>query len=120
MYLGLKVSMNVTQPVELMDGDDHLCGVEQRILLMHDAGVVQESTEVASRNVFHGEVNIEVVLEGVEKAYKPGRPGSRQDVAFHKHVADLHEAGKTLKGNLERRNDSSPHPSFEESSSSFV
>ena len=37
----------------------------------------------------HGEVNVRVVLEGVEETNKPGRARGREDIALGKDMADL-------------------------------
>ena len=88
--------MNVPKSVELVDRNDHLCSVEQRIFFVHDSSVVQESTEVAARNVLHCEVDVQVVLEGIKKAYKPGGSSSGEDVAFYQHMSDLQEASNKI------------------------
>ena len=48
--LRFEVSMNISELMQLVDGDKHLRSVEKRIFLVHDAGVVQEGTEI----VLHG------------------------------------------------------------------
>lgn len=65
--------MNVPKLVQLVDCNKHLTDVEKD--MPHGKNgtcrVIEERAEIASRDVFHGQVDEVVILEGVEEAYKP-------------------------------------------------
>lgn len=69
--------MDVPQFMQLVDADEHLGDVEPRVLLFQDARVVQEGAEVATGDVFHGEVDELRVLEGVQESDEPWGFGCR-------------------------------------------
>ena len=64
-YLRLQIAMDVAQSVQLGDGHEHLTRIEARVLFRDDPCAVQEGTEVASGDIFHGEIDVLRVLEGV-------------------------------------------------------
>ena len=57
--------MNVAQLVQFIHSGEHLADVEPRMLLLQHSRVVEECSEVASRDVLHGEVHVLRVLEGI-------------------------------------------------------
>lgn len=59
------------------------------MLLLEDARVVEEGTEVAAGDKVHREVDVGGVLEGVEEPDEPGSVGRGEDVPLGKDVADL-------------------------------
>lgn len=67
MHLGLQVTMDISQLVQLIDPHKHLGNVEPRDFLFEDTGIIEEGSEVASGNIFHREINVLRVLEGVQE-----------------------------------------------------
>lgn len=59
--------MNVAQLVKFIHSGEHLADVESRMFFLEDSGVVQEGSKVASRNVFHRQVNMFGILERVKE-----------------------------------------------------
>jgi hypothetical protein len=51
-YLWLQVSMDVSQFVQLVDSSKHLRGIQSSVLFFKYARVVEQRTEVSSRDVF--------------------------------------------------------------------
>lgn len=75
--------------MQLVDGGKHLADVESRVLFFQHARIVEQSAEVATGHVFHREVDMLRVLEGVKKANEPGRFRGCQDVAFDEDMTNL-------------------------------
>ena len=63
--------MNVPQLVQLVDGGEHLADVKARVLLLEYTRVIEKGAEVASRDVFHREVDVLRILESIQKADEP-------------------------------------------------
>jgi hypothetical protein len=75
--------------MEFVDGGEHFCDVEAGVFLFEDARVGEEGAEVAAWDVFHGEVDVFCVLEGVEETDEPWGLCGGEDVAFDEDVSDL-------------------------------
>jgi hypothetical protein len=81
--------VNVTQLVKLSHSLNHLADIKTRVLLLQYARVVQQGAEIASRDVFHREIDKRRVLKGVEETNEPRSLGSRQNIAFHQNMPNL-------------------------------
>lgn len=88
-HLWLEISMNVTEDVKLIDGHEHLGGIEASMLLAENARVVEKSAEVTARHVFHGEKDVLGILECIQEANKPGCSCRRENVSLGEHMANL-------------------------------
>ena len=43
--------MDITKLVESIDGTEHLCNVESSMAIGKDAGVVEQSSEISTRDI---------------------------------------------------------------------
>ncbi len=68
-HLWLQVTVDVTELMELIDACKHFCCVESRVLFFEYPRVVQQSPEVASWNVLHGEIHMFSILERVQELH---------------------------------------------------
>ena len=102
--------MNIAQSMQFVDGNKHLCGVEARIFLVHDARVVQESSEVASRDVLHGKIDVLRVLECIQQANEPRRLRSCENVTFYENMTNLRLLSSGRHGRSTSKANA-PHPS---------
>jgi hypothetical protein len=57
-HFGLKIAMNISKFVKLVDGSKHLADVKPRMFLFQDPGVVEQCPEVATGHVLHGEIDV--------------------------------------------------------------
>ena len=88
-HLGLKITMDVTELVQLADCGEHLADVEACMLFLKNARIVQQCPKVASRHILHRKIDMLGILERIQKANKPGCFRRGEDVSFHKYVSDL-------------------------------
>lgn len=51
--------------MKFVHANEHFTNVESRDILLEHTRVVEKGTEVASRNVFHGEIDVLRVLERI-------------------------------------------------------
>lgn len=100
--LRLQISMDVAKLVKCVDRAEHLGDVEACMAVGKDTSVVQKSSEVATWNVLHGEIDALLVLERVQETDKPLTLRVGQDVSLGQNVSDLVELEqKLLAHNLE-------------------
>ena len=116
-YLWLQVSVYVPQFVQLVDSSKHLCGIQSSVLFFKYARVVEQRTEVSSRDVFlglishagyelsdgithHCEVDMFLVLESVEQFDEPRRLYGTQNVSLNQYVLDLVHLGQSALSHL--------------------
>lgn len=83
--------MNITQNMERIDTAEHLSDVKARMAIMQNTSIVQESAEITTRHVFHGEVDLRIILESVEELHEPIALGRRENIALGKNVTDFIE-----------------------------
>ena len=88
-HLRLKITMNVTELVQLADCGEHLGDVETCMLFLENARIVQQCSKVASGHILHREIDMLGILKRIQKANKPGCFRRSEDVSLHKHVSDL-------------------------------
>lgn len=105
--------MNVAELVQLVDGAKHLRNVEPSMLLLQDARVVEQGTEVAASDevlssgkrgrrsarstepteyeaqTHHGKIDVSRILECVKQANEPRRVGGSENIALGEDVANL-------------------------------
>jgi hypothetical protein len=93
--LRLEITVDIAQFVEFVHGGEHLADVEAGVFLLKHSRVIQECTEVATGNIFHGKIDELRILEGVEKPHEPWSLGRSEDVALHKNVANLRRISAT-------------------------
>lgn len=114
--LGLEITVDVSELMELVDAHEHLGGVEACVFLLEHARVVEQGTEVATRDEFlnvsvprllvrsvethHGEVDMLAVLEGVQEADKPRRLDGSENIALDEDVLDLVHLGECALAHL--------------------
>lgn len=58
--------MEVAELVEFIHRSEHLADVEPGVLFLENTRVVQQRSKITTGNVFHGQVNVFRVLEGIE------------------------------------------------------
>ena len=115
--------MDVSQLVQLVNACEHLCCVESCMLLFQNARVVEQSPEVSSGHIllrvesrlqgdsammdetYHCQVDVLLILEGVEQPHEPRSLDSRQNVPLHKHMLDLVHLGQRTFAHLLQRAD---------------
>jgi len=61
------------------------------MFFFENSRVVQKSTEIASRNVFHSKIDVLGILECIEKANEPWCFGCSENVTLDKDVAYLED-----------------------------
>lgn len=98
--LRLEVTVNVAKLVKLVDTGKHLCGIEAGVFLLENAGVVQEGSEVSTRNILHGKVDVFLVLESVEETYEPRSLDGGENVSLDENMLDLVHLGKSTLAHL--------------------
>ena len=64
-YLGLQISMDVPELVQLTDTDEHLTHVKPRDLLLEYACIVEKRPKVSPGHVLHGKIDMLRVLERI-------------------------------------------------------
>jgi hypothetical protein len=94
----LDIAMDESELVERRDGGQHLGEVEDGMVMDEDAVLHEEGAHVASRNVFHGEIDMLRVLKGIEQAHHPFTLGGGEDNLFVADVADLVVAAESSLG----------------------
>lgn len=88
-HLRLKISMDITELVQLADCSEHLADVEACMFFLENARIVQQCPKVASRHILHRKIDMLGILKRIQKSNKPGCFCRGEDVSFHKHVSDL-------------------------------
>lgn len=68
-HLGFQVTMDISEPVEFIHCYKHLTCIEARVFLRQYPSAVQEGAEVASRDIFHGQIYMLIVLECVQQPH---------------------------------------------------
>jgi hypothetical protein len=81
--------MNVAQFVQLVHGCKHFADIELGMSFFENTRVIQSGTEVAARDIFHGQVNIFRILKGIEKSDEPWCFSRSQNVSFYENMTDL-------------------------------
>jgi hypothetical protein len=84
--------VNVPELMQLAHSREHFADVEPCMFLLEDTRVVEQCPKVASRHVFHGEVNMRRILKGVQQTDQPGRFRRSENVSLHEDMPDLGEA----------------------------
>jgi hypothetical protein len=88
-HLGLKITMDVTELVQLADCGEHLGDVEACMLFLENARIVQQCPKVASGHILHREIDMLGILKRIQKANKPGCFRRGEYVSLHKYVSNL-------------------------------
>lgn len=65
-HLGLQISMNVSKLVEFINGGEHFTYVKASVYFLEDARIIEKRPEIASRDIFHGQVNKMGILKRIE------------------------------------------------------
>lgn len=68
---------------------EHLGDVEPGMAVVQDTSVVQQSPEVATRHILHRQVDLVIILEGIQKLDEPFALSGSQDVTLCENMPDL-------------------------------
>jgi hypothetical protein len=64
-HLWLKIPMNIPKLVQFADGREHFADIKSGVFLFEYAGIVQQCPKVASRHIFHREVDVLYILKSI-------------------------------------------------------
>lgn len=81
--------MNIAYPVKFVYSHEHFADIKACMLFFENTRIVQQSSEVATRNVFHSKIYELWILECIQKSHEPRCFGSCEDVSFNKNVSNL-------------------------------
>lgn len=88
-YLRFEIAMKIAELVEFIHRSEHLADVEPGMLFLENSRVVEQRSEVTTGNIFHGQINVLRVLEGIQKPDQPRGLSGCQDVSFDQNMPDL-------------------------------
>src|SRR4051794_1813419 len=95
--------MNVTQHMQRINTTKHLGNVETRMSVMQNTSVVQQCAEITSGDILHRQIDLGIILEGIEQLDKPFALRSCENIALGENMTDLIELEKQLLAhNLQR------------------
>lgn len=118
---GLEISVDVTKLVEGIYGAKHLCDVESSVAVGKDTGIVEQGSEISTRDIllyqfisfvpssafqsYHCQIDALLVLEGIKQPHKPFALRICQDITLRKNMSNLIQLEQQLLAhNLQRTN----------------
>jgi hypothetical protein len=87
--LWLQITMNIPETVQRVHTREHLCNVESSMSVVQHSSIVEQCAEVSSWNIFHRQIDLLIVLEGVEQSHQPLRLRSSQDISLRQDMSHL-------------------------------
>ena len=63
--LRFEVSMDITKFVQFCYSGKHLADIESRMLFLKHPGIIEESTEISARHIFHCQVYVLRILKRI-------------------------------------------------------
>ncbi|KAH0238732.1 hypothetical protein KCV06_g8, partial [Aureobasidium melanogenum] len=83
------ITVDVAELVQCVDAKEHFRNVETSMTVVQNTGVVEESAEVTTGNILHGEVDAGLVLKSVEQTHQPVTLCGGENVALGQDSADF-------------------------------
>ena len=103
--------MNIPELMQLAHSREHFADVESCVFLLEDARIVEKCSKVASRYIFHREVNMLCILKGVQQTDQPRRFRRSENVSLYEDMSDLGETWSRRVWLWKAESEDVPHPS---------
>jgi hypothetical protein len=81
--------MNITQHMQRINATEHLGNIETSMSIMQHTGVIQQCPEITTGNIFHRQIDLGVILEGIKQLDEPIALRGRENIALGENVSNL-------------------------------